>query len=75
VDLHVDINLIKENDILVDFDKNGFLLQIFSKPILDRPTLFFEFIQRFKNKGFGEGNFQRLFLAIENEQKKRGNLI
>lgn len=75
VSLHVDIELIKENQILVDFDQNGFLLQIFTKPVLDRPTLFFEFIQRFKNKGFGEGNFQRLFLAIEEEQKKRGNLI
>lgn len=75
VSLHVDIDLIKKNHILVDFDKNGFLLQIFTKPVLDRPTLFFEFIQRFKNTGFGEGNFQRLFLAIEQEQKKRGNLI
>lgn len=58
VHLKVDIESIKKHKILIDFDENGFLLQIFTKPILDRPTLFMEFIQRFNNKGFGEGNFQ-----------------
>lgn len=75
VHLKINIERMKQNKILIDFDENGFLLQIFSKPILDRPTLFVEFIQRFNNRGFGEGNFQRLFLCIEEEQKKRGNLV
>ena len=57
VDLNVDIKALKKNNILVDFTKTGFLLQIFTKPILDRPTLFYELIERFDNQGFGEGNF------------------
>ena len=66
--------MLKENHILVDFDENGYLLQIFTKPLTDRPTLFYEFIQRANHDGFGVGNFKRLFLAIEAEQRKRGNL-
>ena len=73
--LNEDLSRIRSNDILIDYDKEGYLLQIFTAPILDRPTLFFEFIQRNNNQGFGEGNFQRLFEAIEAEQLKRGNLI
>jgi len=60
--------------ILVDRDDEGYLLQIFSKPVVDRPTLFFEIIQRKGARGFGKGNFKALFQAIEREQEKRGNL-
>ena len=60
--------------ILVDRDEDGYLLQIFTKPIGDRPTLFFELIERHGSLGFGKGNFQALFEAIEREQAKRGNL-
>jgi 4-hydroxyphenylpyruvate dioxygenase len=62
--------------VLVDRDReDGYLLQLFSKPIFDRPTLFYEVIQRRGNSdGFGEGNFQALFEAIEREQMKRGTL-
>ncbi|KAI8908780.1 hypothetical protein PhCBS80983_g01078 [Powellomyces hirtus] len=60
--------------ILVDYDENGYLLQIFSKPVEDRPTLFIEIIQRKNHQGFGAGNFKALFEAIEFEQEKRGNL-
>ncbi|KAJ3022628.1 hypothetical protein HKX48_005690 [Thoreauomyces humboldtii] len=60
--------------ILVDYDENGYLLQIFSKPVEDRPTLFIEIIQRRNHQGFGAGNFKALFEAIETEQEKRGNL-
>ena len=52
----------------------GYLLQLFTKPVQDRPTLFYEFIQRKGSRGFGQGNFQALFEAIEREQEKRGNL-
>jgi len=69
-----DIKLIKELNILVDRDEDGYLLQLFSKPIQDRPTLFYEFIQRKGSRGFGQGNFQALFEAIETEQERRGNL-
>ncbi len=75
IDLHADMEEIKKNDIMVDFNEKGFLLQIFTRPVLDRPTLFYEIIQRFKNRSFGEGNFQGLFLSIEEEQRKRGNLV
>lgn len=75
VHLKIDVDAVKKHKILIDFDEKGFLLQIFTKPILDRPTLFLEFIQRFNNRGFGEGNFQRLFLCIEEEQRRRGNLV
>jgi 4-hydroxyphenylpyruvate dioxygenase len=60
--------------ILVDRDDEGYLLQIFTKPIGDRPTVFFEIIERHGARGFGEGNFKALFEAIEREQDKRGNL-
>jgi len=61
-------------NILIDFDDHGYLLQIFSKPVEDRPTLFFEVIQREGHEGFGAGNFKALFEAIEREQAERGNL-
>lgn len=60
--------------ILVDYDEHGYLLQIFTKPVEDRPTLFFEVIQRHNHAGFGAGNFKSLFEAIEAEQARRGNL-
>jgi len=60
--------------ILVDRDQEGYLLQIFTTPVVTRPTLFFEIIQRKGSKGFGEGNFKALFEAIEREQARRGNL-
>jgi 4-hydroxyphenylpyruvate dioxygenase len=60
--------------ILVDRDDDGYLLQIFTKPVQDRPTLFFEVIERHGARGFGEGNFKALFEAIEREQALRGNL-
>jgi 4-hydroxyphenylpyruvate dioxygenase len=65
---------IRELGILVDRDPEGYLLQIFTKPVEDRPTLFFEIIQRKGSRGFGLGNFKALFEAIEREQAKRGNL-
>ena len=60
--------------ILVDRDDEGYLLQVFSKPIGDRPTMFYEVIERHGARGFGEGNFKALFEAIEREQERRGNL-
>ncbi|HWQ16063.1 MAG TPA: 4-hydroxyphenylpyruvate dioxygenase [Roseiflexaceae bacterium] len=60
--------------ILVDRDEDGYLLQIFSQPVQDRPTLFYEIIQRKGSRGFGKGNFKALFEAIEREQARRGNL-
>jgi 4-hydroxyphenylpyruvate dioxygenase len=60
--------------ILVDRDDDGYLLQIFTKNAQDRPTLFFEIIQRKGARGFGDGNFKALFEAIEREQAARGNL-
>ncbi|KAL0488293.1 4-hydroxyphenylpyruvate dioxygenase [Acrasis kona] len=69
-----DLDVIQKLNILVDFDENGYLLQIFTKPVEDRPTLFFEVIQRHNNNGFGVGNFKALFKAIEDEQAKRGTL-
>jgi len=68
------IDKLKELQILVDYDENGYLLQIFTKPVEDRPTLFYEFIQRKNHQGFGAGNFKALFEAIEREQAIRGNL-
>ncbi len=72
----IDENLqpLKELGILVDRDPDGYLLQIFSKPVQDRPTVFFEIIQRKGARSFGKGNFKALFQAIEREQEKRGNL-
>ena len=69
-----DIDSLKEMGILVDRDHEGYLLQLFSKPVEDRPTLFFEIIQRKGAKSFGKGNFKALFEAIEKEQARRGNL-
>ena len=68
------ISKLRELSILVDRDEEGYLLQIFTKPVEDRPTLFFEIIQRKGAQSFGKGNFKALFEAIENEQKKRGTL-
>ncbi len=69
-----DLKAIHELGILVDRDDEGYLLQIFSKPIQDRPTMFVEIIQRHGARGFGKGNFKALFESIELEQQKRGNL-
>lgn len=69
-----EIDKLKELKILVDRDDEGYLLQIFTKPIVDRPTLFIEIIQRKGSRGFGEGNFKALFESIEREQERRGNL-
>jgi 4-hydroxyphenylpyruvate dioxygenase len=73
---HIDEDLepLKELGILVDRDNEGYLLQLFSRPVEDRPTLFFEIIQRKGAKSFGKGNFKALFEAIEREQEARGNL-
>jgi len=65
---------LKELGILVDRDEDGYLLQIFTKPVQDRPTVFFEIIQRKGARGFGKGNFRALFESIEHEQARRGNL-
>jgi 4-hydroxyphenylpyruvate dioxygenase len=64
-----------ELGILVDRERDGYLLQIFTEPVEDRPTLFFEVIERRGAQGFGEGNFKSLFVAIEREQAMRGNLL
>lgn len=69
-----EIDKLKELKILVDRDDEGYLLQIFTKPIVDRPTLFIEIIQRKGSRGFGEGNFKALFESIEREHERRGNL-
>jgi 4-hydroxyphenylpyruvate dioxygenase len=69
-----DIAVLQKLKILVDYDDKGYLLQIFTKPVEDRPTLFFEVIQRHNHQGFGAGNFKSLFESIEMEQAKRGNL-
>jgi len=65
---------LRRQGILVDHDDEGYLLQIFTKPVGDRPTVFFEIIERHGARGFGEGNFKALFAAIEREQDRRGNL-
>jgi len=72
-EVRVPIEELQSRGILVDRDEDGYLLQIFTKPIGDRPTVFFEFIERHGSLGFGIGNFQALFQAIEREQAKRGN--
>jgi 4-hydroxyphenylpyruvate dioxygenase len=66
--------MLEELGILVDKDDNGYMMQIFTKPVQDRPTLFYEIIQRRGSNSFGKGNFKALFESIEREQKKRGNL-
>lgn len=70
----VPVETLRELKILVDRDEDGYLLQIFTKPVQDRPTVFFEMIERHGSMGFGKGNFKALFQAIEREQEKRGNL-
>jgi 4-hydroxyphenylpyruvate dioxygenase len=72
-DVRVPIEELQKRNILVDRDEDGYLLQIFTKPIGDRPTVFFEFIERHGSLGFGKGNFKALFEAIEREQELRGN--
>ncbi|KAK1787886.1 hypothetical protein P4O66_016362 [Electrophorus voltai] len=69
-----DLKILQELKVLVDFDDKGYLLQIFTKPVQDRPTLFLEVIQRNNHFGFGAGNFKSLFEAIEKDQDARGNL-
>lgn len=69
-----DLDVLQSLNILVDYDENGYLLQIFTKPLEDRPTLFVEIIQRNNHNGFGAGNFKSLFESLELEQELRGNL-
>jgi 4-hydroxyphenylpyruvate dioxygenase len=73
-EVRVPIEKLKQRKILVDRDEDGYLLQIFTKPLGDRPTVFFEVIERHGSLGFGKGNFKALFESIEREQDKRGNL-
>ena len=72
--VRVPVEELKARRILVDRDEDGYLLQIFTKPVQDRPTVFFELIERHGSLGFGKGNFKALFEAIEREQEIRGNL-
>jgi len=74
INLEEDFEVIQRLNILIDFDEGGYLLQLFTKPLMDRPTVFIEIIQRNNFNGFGAGNFKSLFEAIEREQDKRGNL-
>ena len=69
-----DVEVLKQHGILIDRDDEGYLLQLFTKPVLDRPTMFFEIIQRKGAQSFGKGNFKALFEAIEREQESRGTL-
>jgi 4-hydroxyphenylpyruvate dioxygenase len=73
-EVRVPIEELQQRKILVDRDEDGYLLQIFTKPIGDRPTVFYELIERHGSLGFGKGNFKALFEAIEREQERRGNL-
>jgi 4-hydroxyphenylpyruvate dioxygenase len=73
-DIRESMDELRDLGILVDRDEDGYLLQIFTKPVQDRPTLFFEIIQRCGSHGFGVGNFKALFVSIEQEQERRGNL-
>ncbi len=73
-DTRVPIEQLRELKILADRDEDGYLLQIFTQPVQDRPTVFFELIERHGSLGFGKGNFKALFEAIEREQERRGNL-
>jgi 4-hydroxyphenylpyruvate dioxygenase len=65
---------LKDLGVLVDRDEDGYLLQIFTAPMQDRPTLFYEVIERHGSRGFGIGNFKALFVSLEREQARRGNL-
>jgi 4-hydroxyphenylpyruvate dioxygenase len=73
-DTRVPLDELRELKILADRDEDGYLLQIFTRPVQDRPTVFFELIERHGSQGFGKGNFKALFEAIEREQARRGNL-
>ncbi|CAI6333896.1 unnamed protein product [Periconia digitata] len=73
--LNEDFEMLRSLDILIDFDEGGYLLQLFTKHVMDRPTVFIEIIQRNNFDGFGAGNFKSLFEAIEREQELRGNLV
>ena len=73
-DVRLPVEELQARKILVDRDEDGYLLQIFTKPVQDRPTVFFELIERHGSMGFGKGNFKALFEAIEREQERRGNL-
>jgi len=73
-DTRVPLDELRELEILADRDEDGYLLQIFTRPVQDRPTVFFELIERHGSQGFGKGNFKALFEAIEREQARRGNL-
>jgi 4-hydroxyphenylpyruvate dioxygenase len=73
-DTRVPLDELRDLKILADRDEDGYLLQIFTKPVQDRPTVFFELIERHGSQGFGKGNFKALFEAIEREQARRGNL-
>ncbi|KAK3989820.1 4-hydroxyphenylpyruvate dioxygenase [Cladorrhinum sp. PSN332] len=73
-ELKEDLDTIERLNILIDYDEQGYLLQLFTKPLMDRPTVFVEIIQRNEFDGFGAGNFKSLFEAIEREQAERGNL-
>ncbi|KAK3951852.1 Glyoxalase/Bleomycin resistance protein/Dihydroxybiphenyl dioxygenase [Pseudoneurospora amorphoporcata] len=73
-ELKEDLDTIQKLNILIDYDEGGYLLQLFTKPLMDRPTVFIEIIQRNNFEGFGAGNFKSLFEAIEREQAERGNL-
>lgn len=72
--IDVDFKVLQDLGILADRDDEGYLLQIFSYPVQDRPTLFFEIIERHGSRGFGKGNFKALFVSLEEEQRRRGNL-
>jgi 4-hydroxyphenylpyruvate dioxygenase len=72
--INEDLAELKKQNILIDRDEEGYLLQIFTKPVQDRPTVFFEIIERNGAKSFGKGNFKALFESIEREQELRGNL-
>lgn len=73
--LEEDFSTLEKLGILIDFDEEGYLLQLFTKHLLDRPTVFLEVIQRKNFEGFGAGNFKSLFEALEREQEERGNLV
>jgi 4-hydroxyphenylpyruvate dioxygenase len=72
--INEDLKALKKQNILIDRDEEGYLLQIFTKPVQDRPTVFFEIIERNGARSFGKGNFKALFESIEREQELRGNL-
>ncbi|MEN9973749.1 MAG: hypothetical protein RIS20_2096 [Bacteroidota bacterium] len=73
-DIEEDVEVLKKHGILIDRDEEGYLLQLFTKPVVDRPTMFFEIIQRKGAQSFGKGNFKALFESIEREQENRGTL-